>query len=231
MNLMSYVKRQAVALQGGVVVAAADLDGDGVARVLSSSDSPGQIPWPKDIHIVLYPVFEIRFTWDRILSAERQAGGGGSAPELTVELGGQVVVCDSIALRLVGASGLPEAFSDVDLVAASLESFTILGESALPPTPPAQEILRGDSNNDGAVDIGDGIWTLSYLFTGGRAPPCTDAADANDTGDLDLSDAIFVLNFLFLGGREPPPPGARTCGVDPTADNLDCEVVPAACKG
>jgi len=95
---------------------------------------------------------------------------------------------------------------------------------------PAQ-LLRGDANGDGGVDIGDAIWSLSYLFSGGRAPPCFDAADANDTGKLDLSDPIFALNYLFTGGREPPAPGPRSCGPDPTTDNLDCAAVSRRCGG
>ena len=40
--------------------------------------------------------------------------------------------------------------------------------------------VRGDSNGDGAIDIADAIAVLSYLFAGGRALDCDDAADVND---------------------------------------------------
>jgi hypothetical protein len=71
------------------------------------------------------------------------------------------------------------------------------------------------------VDISDVIFTLSYLFLGGEAPKCADAADADDTGDLLLTDAIYLLGHLFLGGPRPPPPFPEE-GFDPTEDALDC---------
>lgn len=83
---------------------------------------------------------------------------------------------------------------------------------------------RGDGNADGAVDIADPVATLNFLFSGGTAAPCEDAADANDTGELDISDAVFTLNFLFLGGAAPPDPGTGACGRDPTDDLLACSV-------
>ena len=65
---------------------------------------------------------------------------------------------------------------------------------------------------------------LAFLFSGGVAPACGDAADANDDGRVDISDAVAVLGHLFLGAPEPPAPGPRTCGSDPTADALErCE--------
>ena len=83
--------------------------------------------------------------------------------------------------------------------------------------------LRGDANFDLAVNISDAIFTLSYLFLGGPAPSCEDAADADDSGKLALTDAVFTLNYLFRSsGLEPPSPGPIQRGTDPTADGLTC---------
>ena len=82
---------------------------------------------------------------------------------------------------------------------------------------------RGDTNDDGAVNIADPISTLSFLFPGGTPgtpPTCNDAMDANDDGALNIADAIYALQFLFQGGPAIPPP---TCGGDPTHDSLACE--------
>jgi len=81
--------------------------------------------------------------------------------------------------------------------------------------------LRGDSNNDGKVDISDPINTLNVLFSGSGNITCQDAADANDDNKTDISDAILTLNFLFSGGKNisAPHPGL---GIDPTIDNLTC---------
>ena len=85
----------------------------------------------------------------------------------------------------------------------------------------AVEFVRGDSNNDGAEDISDGVFTLVSLFEGGPILPCLDSADANDDGTLDLSDPIYELAFLFLGGPPPAPPRSD-CGSDPTPDSVTC---------
>jgi hypothetical protein len=87
--------------------------------------------------------------------------------------------------------------------------------------------LRGDTDASGKVDISDGVATLNFLFLGGRAPLCADAADADDSGDLTVSDAVVTFNFLFLGGPPPAEPGPFACGGDPPPfDGLGCEAFP-----
>ncbi len=108
---------------------------------------------------------------------------------------------------------------------AGLLLSTMLAGATLPLASSAQCIqpfLRGDSNEDGDLDLSDGIRTLIFLFAGSSEVRCEDAADANDSGDLDLSDAIFTFAFLFGGGPAPPLPGMRFCGGDPTLDVLGC---------
>ena len=84
--------------------------------------------------------------------------------------------------------------------------------------------VRADADDNGAVQLTDGIFILNFLFIGGAAPTCGDAADADDNGALQLTDGIFILNFLFLGGASPPAPGLD-CGEDPADPNdaLGCE--------
>ena len=86
---------------------------------------------------------------------------------------------------------------------------------------------RGDADATGRVDIADAIFTLNWLFRGGRPPPCLDAADANDDAGANLSDPVFTLNWLFLGGRVPPAPGPFCCAPDPTPDGFpSCDQPP-----
>ena len=92
---------------------------------------------------------------------------------------------------------------------------------------------RGDADVDGSLNISDPLFVLRFLFLGGPAPPCLEAADANDDADLDATDAIFVLGYLFLGTESPPSPGppGQPCGIvhDPlgTRNNLGCNAYPA----
>ena len=86
----------------------------------------------------------------------------------------------------------------------------------------AVAFTRGDPNADNTVNIADVIFTLGYLFSGGPTPSCIDAADANDDSQLNVADAVTMLGHLFSGSGDLPAPFAE-CGIDPTADTLDCE--------
>ena len=85
--------------------------------------------------------------------------------------------------------------------------------------------LRGDVDSDQGIELTDAVFTLNYLFIGGRIPACLDAADVNDNASVELTDAIFILNYLFIGGRLPAAPFPE-CGQDTTADDIDCETPP-----
>jgi hypothetical protein len=80
--------------------------------------------------------------------------------------------------------------------------------------------VRGDSNMDKVIDVGDPITLLEHLFLLGDLD-CQDAADANDDGNLDIADAVSVLNYLFADGLAPAFP-FPVGGVDLQQDTLDC---------
>jgi len=86
---------------------------------------------------------------------------------------------------------------------------------------------RGDTNSDSAINIGDAVFVLGFLFSGGAAPVCSDAADVNDDGSLNIADAVALLAFLFSGGAQPAEPFLVWEG-DPTADALPCKPVDAS---
>ncbi|MFN0056971.1 MAG: hypothetical protein ACKVX7_00810 [Planctomycetota bacterium] len=86
---------------------------------------------------------------------------------------------------------------------------------------------RGDANLDGSLNVADAIHGLSYLFSAGPLT-CRDALDSNDSGALDIADAIYLLSYLFSAGPQPPPPFG-SCGIDLTADALDCVGPGSAC--
>ena len=95
--------------------------------------------------------------------------------------------------------------------------------------PGGVEFRRGDTNSDGARNIADAIFELSFLFTQGPEPSCSDAADVNDDGAINIADAIFLLSFLFTNGADAPAPGGE-CGIDPTGgDSLDCALPTGGC--
>ena len=81
--------------------------------------------------------------------------------------------------------------------------------------------IRGDADADGAINLVDAIAILGYLFSGGTIP-CNDAADIDDDGALDLVDPIRLLGYLFNNAPAPPSP-FPDCGIDLTADALECD--------
>ncbi len=66
------------------------------------------------------------------------------------------------------------------------------------------EFIRGDANGDGEIDIGDVVYLINYIFTGGPAPEPLEAGNVDCEEGIDISDVIYLINYLFLGG--PPPP-------------------------
>ncbi|MEM7164264.1 MAG: hypothetical protein AAF581_02300 [Planctomycetota bacterium] len=90
---------------------------------------------------------------------------------------------------------------------------------------PAITFTRGDGNGDGAVDIGDPIYSLAYLFNGGDGA-CLDAQDSNDDGSVDIGDPVYSLSFSFSSGPPPLAPWPN-CGSDPTTDGLSCLTQPS----
>lgn len=81
---------------------------------------------------------------------------------------------------------------------------------------------RGDSDGSGAVDFSDAIALLQFLLLGTFDVSCLDAGDADDSGVADFSDSIAILRFLLLGTFVIPAPGPFDCGLDPTADEIEC---------
>ncbi len=87
---------------------------------------------------------------------------------------------------------------------------------------PSIPFIRGDSNNDGKVDISDAINTLNYLYSGTGKADCQDAGDANDDGRVDISDAVYTLNYLFQGNPAKLPVPNSLEESDKTYDTLVC---------
>jgi len=79
--------------------------------------------------------------------------------------------------------------------------------------------LPGDANQDGVLNLSDGLRDLQLLFVAQTFPlpcdgPLTSAGnrtvlDANGDDEFNLSDPIYLLSYLFLGG--PPPVAGTDC--------------------
>ncbi len=64
--------------------------------------------------------------------------------------------------------------------------------------------VDGDANGDGAVNVGDAILVVNFVFKAGPPPVPSRAGDANCDEAVNIGDAIHLINFIFKSG---PPPG------------------------
>ncbi|MDH3891888.1 MAG: hypothetical protein OEV49_12465 [candidate division Zixibacteria bacterium] len=68
-------------------------------------------------------------------------------------------------------------------------------------------VIRGDLDYNGAgPDIADLVFLVDYMFSGGQAPFCTQAADIDGNGaGPDIADLVYLVDYMFSGGPIPPP--------------------------
>ena len=135
-------------------------------------------------------------------------------------------LCDEVSFNDNCGAGTESACLNVSLEAGNY-SIVVSSEEpraaggfslTLASTDETDVFSRGDGNGDGALELTDGIIVLNYLFTGGEAPGCMEAADSDNDGQISLTDAVLILSYLFQGGNSPAlpgPPGVNTgCGPD-----------------
>jgi hypothetical protein len=63
----------------------------------------------------------------------------------------------------------------------------------------------GDANADSAINIGDAVYLISYIFKGGSAPTPYEICSGDANGDClcNVGDAVYLISYVFKGG--PPP--------------------------
>ena len=94
--------------------------------------------------------------------------------------------------------------------------------NSIPDSCELEPFRRGDANVDGAIDIGDPIAMLGFLFSG-TPVPCALSLDSNDDNGVDVADPIHLLGYLFSGGSGTPPAPFLVCGPDLTpGGTLSC---------
>jgi len=65
-------------------------------------------------------------------------------------------------------------------------------------------VIRGDMNNDGAVDVLDIAYWINAMYKGGPPPqPDKCVADLNCDGLFNLLDGTYLINYIYKEGPEP----------------------------
>lgn len=81
------------------------------------------------------------------------------------------------------------------------------------------EQLSADANQDGRVDVSDGVFTLRYLINGGPPPSCLEAQNQLPDELLDMSDGFTIFYHLFVGYQTLRDTGRMDCSApNPIAD-------------
>jgi hypothetical protein len=137
--------------------------------------------------------------------AETLLAKGGTAP-YTWELESGTLPDGLLLDSLTGVvSGIPTVQDSFD--------FTVkVTDSSAPNNTDTQELyvvvvetqyIKGDVNHDLAVDVGDVIYLVNYLYSGGPEPLPLESGDVNCDGIVNVGDVVYLVNYLFRGG--PPP--------------------------
>ncbi|MFA6098899.1 MAG: dockerin type I domain-containing protein [Patescibacteria group bacterium] len=75
---------------------------------------------------------------------------------------------------------------------------------ALCTIPRNSRIMRGDTNNDNEINIGDPQLIGAYLNGTGTITP-VERGDADNDGDVDMDDINYIVAYIFSGGDPPLP--------------------------
>ncbi len=64
----------------------------------------------------------------------------------------------------------------------------------------------GDASGDEAVNIGDAVAIINYIFKGGPEPDPLCRGDASGDIAVNIGDAVYLISYIFKGGPEPMIP-------------------------
>lgn len=67
----------------------------------------------------------------------------------------------------------------------------------------------GDVDANGAIDISDLVFMVSFMFDGGTPPTALASMDVDGSGEIDIADMVYLVNYMFGN----PNGDAPICGV------------------
>lgn len=59
------------------------------------------------------------------------------------------------------------------------------------------DLIPGDANSDGVIDIADIVYLINYLFIGGPPPNPLSLGDFNQDGQVNIADIVALINYLY----------------------------------
>ncbi len=177
----------------------------------------GEVSWPSapaTLHGRFTSSSLVEVTWD-------------TNPELTVHVYRRTAPSEGSFFRLDDPTGsltnpgvAGGLFLDTSADSTHSYQYLLIAEDAQMQLSPHSAILtvsyeasccvyRGDVDHSGALplDIGDLVYLVDFMFTGGNEPQCLDEADINGDGlpTIDIADLVFLVDYMFQSGPPPPP--------------------------
>ncbi|MCP4566853.1 MAG: hypothetical protein GY841_04640 [FCB group bacterium] len=105
------------------------------------------------------------------------------------------------------------AFTDTTVDGINEYQYLLIAEDLSGQLSPHSEIITvnssgeislcGDANGDEAVNIGDPVYLINYIFKSGAAPVPLCIGDANGDDAVNIGDPVYIINYIFKSG--PPP--------------------------
>ncbi|MBN2226070.1 MAG: S8 family serine peptidase [candidate division Zixibacteria bacterium] len=60
-----------------------------------------------------------------------------------------------------------------------------------------QDVLRGDANNSGTINLLDILWLIDFVYQDGPAPFNLESGDYNADGEINLLDILDIIDILY----------------------------------
>jgi hypothetical protein len=61
----------------------------------------------------------------------------------------------------------------------------------------------GDANYTGTCNVGDAVFLINYIFSGGPTPRVMNWADPNADCQVNVGDVVFLVAYIFQSGPAP----------------------------
>jgi hypothetical protein len=84
----------------------------------------------------------------------------------------------------------------------------------------SEELICGDCDSDGVVNVTDVVYLVQYVFAGGPPPVPLEAGDADCSGTANISDAVYLVAYIFAGGPVPCADCQMLFSVKTTDENV-----------
>lgn len=68
------------------------------------------------------------------------------------------------------------------------------------------QLVEGDADGNGVVNISDAVFLIAYIFGGGSPPDPMGLGDADCNTLVNISDAVYLIAYIFGGGLPPGCP-------------------------